>query len=42
MELDAIQYQLELRDRVTLPETFNPMQTMRYNEEVTDGEKIQA
>lgn len=42
IDLDALHYQFELRERVTLPETFNPMRTMRYNEEVTDGEKIQA
>lgn len=40
IDLDALHYQFELRERVMLPETINPMQTMRYNEEVTDGQKV--
>ena len=40
IDLDALHYQFELRERVALPETFNPMQAMRYHEEVTNGEKV--
>lgn len=42
IDLDAMHYKFELRERVTLPEDFNPMQTMDYSEEVTNGEEIQA
>lgn len=37
IDLDALHYRFELRERVTLPEDFRPMQTMDYHEEVTDG-----
>lgn len=36
VDLDAMHYRFELRERVTLPEAFHPMQTMDYHEEVSD------
>ena len=40
IDLDALHYRFELRERVTLPETFQPMETMDYNGEVTNGETV--
>lgn len=37
IDLDAMHYKFELRVIVELPETETPMQTMTYNEEVTNG-----
>lgn len=37
IDLDAMHYKFELRAIVELPETETPMQTMTYNEEVTNG-----
>lgn len=37
VDLDALHYKFELRERVTLPEDFNPMQTMDYHEDLKDG-----
>lgn len=37
IDLDALHYQFELRVWIELPETFTPMQTMDYHEEVVDG-----
>ena len=37
IDLDALHYQFELRERVKTPEEFIPMQTMDYHEEVFDG-----
>ena len=37
IDLDAMHYKFELRVVVELPETETPMQTMTYNEEVTNG-----
>ena len=34
IDLDGLHYTFELRERVTLPETFIPMRTMDYQEEV--------
>lgn len=39
VDLDALHYQFELLERVTLPEDFNPIQTMDYHQEVLD-EKV--
>ena len=39
VDLDALHYQFELLERVTLPEDFNPIQTMDYHQEVRD-EKV--
>lgn len=38
VDLDALHYQFELLERVTLPEDFNPIQTMDYHQEVLDEE----
>lgn len=38
VDLDALHYQFELLERVTLPEDFNPIQTMDYRQEVLDEE----
>lgn len=38
VDLDALHYQFELLERVTLPEDFNPIQTMDYHQEVRDEE----
>lgn len=40
IDLDALHYRFELRERVTLPEDFHPMETMDYHEEVRDAEKV--
>ena len=37
IDLDAMHYKFELRVIVELPEAETPMQTMTYNEEVTNG-----
>lgn len=37
IDLDALHYKFELQVWVSLPEDFNPMQTMDYSEEVSDG-----
>ena len=37
VDLDALHYRFELRERVTLPESFHPLRTMDYHEEVIDG-----
>ena len=37
IDLDALHYQFELRERVKIPGPFNPMRTMDYHEEVNDG-----
>lgn len=37
IDLDAMHYRFELRERVTIPGSFNPMETMDYHEEVKDG-----
>lgn len=37
IDLDAMHYKFEVRVIVELPETETPMQTMTYNEEVTNG-----
>ena len=37
IDLDGMHYKFELRVIVELPETETPMQTMTYNEEVTNG-----
>ena len=37
IDLDAMHYKFELRVIVELPETETPMQTMTYNEWVTNG-----
>lgn len=37
IDLDAMHYKFELRVIVELPDTETPMQTMTYNEEVTNG-----
>ena len=37
INLDGMHYKFELRVIVELPETETPMQTMTYNEEVTNG-----
>lgn len=37
IDLDALHYKFELQVWVTLPEDFNPMETMSYTEAVTDG-----
>ena len=42
IDLDAMHYKFELRERVTLPEPFIPMQSMIYSEEVANGQEIQA
>ena len=39
VDLDALHYQFELLERVTLPEDLNPIQTMDYHQEVLD-EKV--
>lgn len=39
IDLDAMHYKFEIRERVSLPETFNPMQTMDLNEAMKDAEK---
>ena len=36
IDLDAMHYRFEIRERVMLPEAFNPMQTMDYHEEVSE------
>lgn len=40
IDLDALHYRFELRERVTLPGDFHPMETMDYYEEVRDAEKV--
>ncbi len=41
IDLDALHYRFELRGHVARPEAFHPMETMEYEEAVTDGtEKI--
>lgn len=40
IDLDELHYRFELRERVTLPEDFHPMETMDYHEEVRDAEKV--
>lgn len=37
IDLDELHYRFELRERVTLPENGVKMQTMDYDEEVTNG-----
>lgn len=37
IDLDAMHYKFELQVWVDTPEAFNPMETMTYNPEVTDG-----
>ena len=37
IDLDALHYRFELRERVTIPEEYVKMQTMDYHEEVTNG-----
>lgn len=37
IDLDALHYKFELQVWVELPEDFNPMETMNYNPEVTNG-----
>ena len=37
IDLDALHYQFELRERVKTPEELIPMRTMDYHEEVFDG-----
>ena len=39
IDLDALHYRFELRERATLPEDFHPMETMDCREEVRDAEK---
>lgn len=36
VDLDAMHYKFELRERITLPEPFTPMQTMDYDERLKD------
>lgn len=38
IDLDALHYKFELQVWVSTPVTFNPMETMTYNPEVTYGE----
>lgn len=38
IDLDAMHYKFELQVWVDTPEAFNPMETMTYNPEVTDGQ----
>lgn len=38
IDLDALHYKFELHVWVEMPEDFNPMETMDYNPEVTNGE----
>ena len=40
IDLYALHYRFELRERVTLPGDFHPMETMDYQEEVRDAEKV--
>ena len=40
IDLDALHYRFELRERVRLPESGTPMQTMDYHEEVQDGRAL--
>lgn len=37
IDLDALHYKFELQVRVNIPDTANPMETMSYQEDVTDG-----
>lgn len=37
IDLDALHYRFELRERVKLPEPFTPMKTMDYRGEAKDG-----
>lgn len=37
IDLDAMHYKFELQVWVEMPEDFNPMETMDYNPEVTNG-----
>lgn len=37
IDLDAMHYLFELKVWVTMPEEFNPMETMDYNQEVKSG-----
>lgn len=38
IDLDGMHYKFEIRERVSLPETFTPMQTMDLNEAIKDAE----
>ena len=41
IDLDALHYRFELRERVSIPETYPKMQSMDYDEELKDdGEKV--
>lgn len=37
IDLDELHYRFELRERVTLPEDFNPMETMDYEGGLNNG-----
>lgn len=37
IDLDAMHYKFELRERVSIPQEYTRMQTMEYHEEVSDG-----
>ena len=37
IDLDELHYRFELRERVSLPEVFNPMETMDYEGVLKDG-----
>ena len=40
IDLDELHYRFELRERVSIPEEYAKMQTMEYNEEILNDEKI--